>query len=79
MVTKNPAISRNASAAAYWDEIRQSFDDAAAAAAEAAAEPAAPDVEDVTLSEWADNRAALGIHHQDSDFFGLSADDADRS
>lgn len=71
---KNPAISRNASAAAYWDEIRRSFD-AAAAVAEAAAEPAVPDAAAIELSDWADNRAGLGIRHQDSDFIGLSADD----
>ena len=59
---KNPAISRNASAAAYWDEIRRSFD-AAAAVAEAAAEPAGPDAAAIELSDWADNRERYSKPH----------------
>jgi hypothetical protein len=48
------------------------------APAEPPAEPEGLSAEDVPLSEWADNRAAFGVRHQDSDFLGISADD-DRS
>jgi hypothetical protein len=63
----------------FFDTIRQSFDDAAAA--EAAAEPAAPSAEDInglSLDDYAGQREQLGIRHQASDFIGLSETD-DRS
>jgi hypothetical protein len=60
----------------FFDGIRTAF--FTDAASEAAAEPAAPDAVAIELSDWADNRAALGIRHQDSDFIGLSETD-DRS
>ena len=58
----------------FMDSIRAHF-----TAAEAAAEPAGPSAEDVPLSDWAANRAALGIRHQDSDFLGISSNDDDGS
>jgi hypothetical protein len=73
---------------AFWSEIhsrptiigpRTSASTEPPAPAEPPVEPEGLSAEDVPLSEWSDNRAALGIRHQDSDFIGLSSDDDDGS
>jgi hypothetical protein len=63
----------------FFDGIRTAF--FTDAAAEAAAEPAAPSAEDInalSLDDYAGQREALGVRHQASDIIGLSETD-DRS
>jgi hypothetical protein len=59
----------------WWTGIRAHF-----AAAALAAEAVAPQLtaDDVPMDQWAENREALGIHHQSGDIIGLSETD-DRS
>jgi hypothetical protein len=68
------AKARTASAVAYWSQVRVAFN--SAEASEPAAEPAplsAEDIDGLSLDAFGEQRAALGIRHQDSDFIGLGS------
>lgn len=60
----------------WWEGIRQTpfFTPEPAPEPEPVLDPA-----DVPLSDWAENRSALGIRHQAGEFFGLSTNDASGS
>jgi hypothetical protein len=68
--------NRTAKAVSYWSGITEHFNaEAEAASVAATAPPSADDIDGLSLDAFGEQRAALGIRHQDSDFIGLSETD----